>query len=143
MNAIGTVPGAGNSTSILHYQFTDAFPFPAGRDADGILYYRLRQTDFDGKYQYSGIVAVTVSSSNKLEILALNKNGNESSIQYFISSPSGKPFNIEVTDRIGRVIVTKSSVERSGTINCSQFASGIYLFRVFDGDGYSVKKFVY
>lgn len=39
---IGTVPGAGNSTSLMYYKFTDSDPL------DGVSWYRLRQTDFDG-----------------------------------------------------------------------------------------------
>lgn len=49
---IGTVDGAGNSTSILQYQHPDNNPYR------GISYYRLRQTDFDGQFSYSPPVAV-------------------------------------------------------------------------------------
>jgi hypothetical protein len=40
---IGMVNGAGNSTSLLNYSTIDENPFK------GISYYRLRQTDYDGK----------------------------------------------------------------------------------------------
>jgi len=46
------VEGAGNSNQILHYSCNDNNPLP------GISYYRLKQTDFDGKFSYSKIVAV-------------------------------------------------------------------------------------
>ncbi|HBS88908.1 MAG: hypothetical protein A2W91_05640 [Bacteroidetes bacterium GWF2_38_335] len=39
---VTTVKGAGNSSEILHYAVTDNEP------SDGLSYYRLRQTDFDG-----------------------------------------------------------------------------------------------
>jgi hypothetical protein len=42
----GTIEGAGNSTALLHYAYTDVSN--AGRD----LYYRLKQTDSDGKHTY-------------------------------------------------------------------------------------------
>lgn len=50
--AIGQLPGAGNSNQLLRYQFTDTQPMP------GISYYRVRQIDFDGQTDYSQTVAV-------------------------------------------------------------------------------------
>jgi hypothetical protein len=44
---IGAVPGAGTSTSTMHYEFIDHQPLI------GISYYRLRQVDFDGQFTYS------------------------------------------------------------------------------------------
>lgn len=48
--AIGRVVGAGDSQQEQRYTFADAEPLP-GRN-----YYRLRQVDFDGQFDYSGIV---------------------------------------------------------------------------------------
>jgi hypothetical protein len=47
-----TVPGAGNSNEVLYYETTDDGPLM------GVSYYRLKQTDYDGKFTYSKIVAV-------------------------------------------------------------------------------------
>jgi hypothetical protein len=46
------VTGAGNSNTILHYDAIDAIPY------SGYSYYRLKQTDFDGQFTYSNLVAV-------------------------------------------------------------------------------------
>ncbi|MCK6650293.1 MAG: DUF2341 domain-containing protein, partial [Bacteroidia bacterium] len=48
---IGTVNGAGNSSVHQNYQFIDHDPYEA------ITYYRLKQTDFDGAFSRSHIVA--------------------------------------------------------------------------------------
>ena len=62
-NAIGQVNGAGSSSTVNHYDFTD-------KDAPGmVLYYRLKQTDFNGNYEYSPIRVV-------------NNLGNEAYIIY-------------------------------------------------------------
>jgi hypothetical protein len=50
--SIGTINGAGNSDETIKYSAVDDRPFP------GVSYYRLVQTDYDGKRSYSDIVAV-------------------------------------------------------------------------------------
>jgi hypothetical protein len=40
------VNGAGNSSNILSYSTTDQIPY------NGISYYRLKQTDFNGQFEY-------------------------------------------------------------------------------------------
>jgi hypothetical protein len=46
------IPGAGNSSQTIEYYEIDNDPI------SGVSYYRLKQTDFDGKYSYSGIESV-------------------------------------------------------------------------------------
>jgi len=50
---IAEVPGAGNSNSRLEYESYDDSPL------EGISYYRLKQTDYDGQYEYFNIVVVS------------------------------------------------------------------------------------
>ena len=53
---LARVEGAGSSTEMHKYQFIDEQPF------SGISYYRLRQTDFDGKSETFKTVSVTFNS---------------------------------------------------------------------------------
>jgi hypothetical protein len=46
------VEGAGNSTSVIDYTYYDNHPL------EGVSYYRLKQTDFDGNFEYSDIVSI-------------------------------------------------------------------------------------
>ncbi|GAA0893982.1 hypothetical protein GCM10009122_36620 [Fulvivirga kasyanovii] len=48
----GVVEGAGNSEEPLSYSYTDSSPF------SGRSYYRLKQTDYDGKFEYFAPVMV-------------------------------------------------------------------------------------
>jgi len=59
-SAIGRVPGAGNSSQTLNYDFTDDEPFW------GISYYRLKQTDYDGQYSYSSIIKVSYNPDSEV-----------------------------------------------------------------------------
>jgi hypothetical protein len=50
---IGTVQGAGNSTATNYYTYTDVHPYIS------TTYYRLKQSDFDGSYQYSSVINIS------------------------------------------------------------------------------------
>lgn len=61
---IGTVPSQslnGNSNTKLNYSFVDHYP------ADDINYYRLKQTDFDGQYEYSHISKTEFRNSSPFQ----------------------------------------------------------------------------
>jgi Secretion system C-terminal sorting domain len=57
---IGQLPGAGNSSSTLFYEMKDLHPL------QGTSYYRLKQVDFDGAFDYSPIRVVTFNSNDLL-----------------------------------------------------------------------------
>jgi len=57
------IKGAGNSSSLLNYNTIDYTPY------EGISYYRLKQTDFDGQFSYSNIKSFSFSLTyDKIEI---------------------------------------------------------------------------
>jgi hypothetical protein len=53
---LDNVPGKGWSDAKTDYQFVDEFPPLIG----GLLYYRIKQVDFDGRFALSKVVAVRV-----------------------------------------------------------------------------------
>lgn len=53
------VTAAGNSSSILNYATTDENSY------SGLLYYRLKQIDFDGHFSYSTVKAIDFSDLEK------------------------------------------------------------------------------
>lgn len=72
-------PGAGNSSNQLYYSLID-------RDVDKVInYYRLKQTDYDGKFEYSDIISIDNRESNiKKEVIkTINILGQEIDIQYY------------------------------------------------------------
>lgn len=54
---VETIDGAGNSSSLLRYSTLDPKPY------DNISYYRLKQTDFDGQFEYSAIETVNIKQT--------------------------------------------------------------------------------
>ena len=57
---IGYVDGAGNSNAVLEYSYTDS--------ETGKAYYRLKQLDYDGEFEYSDIV---VAKGNRREVMSV------------------------------------------------------------------------
>ena len=50
------IQGAGNSNHTLHYEAID------NNQMNGLVYYRLKQTDFDGEFRYSEIILVEMNT---------------------------------------------------------------------------------
>ena len=99
--SIGEVKGAGNSREELDYTFIDAFPLA------GISYYRLKQTDFDGKYSYSEIRAVGFDSeSSELRVFPNPTKGNA----LFVELPEGATdiASFDVMDVNGKSVFRKT-----------------------------------
>ena len=94
---VGIVDGAGNSISTLNYSLIDNRPF------DGVTYYRLTQTDFDGNHQSFGLISVTRISKGALKVIKItNLLGQEVPeeypgviIYYFSDGSAVKRYNIK------------------------------------------------
>ena len=57
---ITNMDGAGNSTELLSYATQDLYPL------NGVSYYRLKQTDFDGAFEYSDLRVVILGADDEL-----------------------------------------------------------------------------
>ena len=102
---LAKVKGAGNSSQTLHYNAVDANPL------SGISYYRLKQTDFDGNYTYSNIVAIEQSTD---DILGINfsvfpnpSNGKFIGLRSNINYLPKTEIVIVVVDIFGRKLYSK------------------------------------
>lgn len=91
---IGEVAGAGTTTEPQNYSFTHHTP------SAGINYYRLKQVDFDGTFEYSKVIAINAPGSN--DVFAFPNPAREKiSVQYDQSKGAG---NIQLLDALGRRI---------------------------------------
>ena len=129
---VGQVKGSGTSTVGHSYKLTDDEPFL------GISYYRLKQTDFDGRFTYSKIVPVTVEQterSYKVIVYPNPTNGSEINIEMIGFSGLGL-VPLIINDLVGREIVNTtvtaenktSSVKRVIHFN-SVLPPGMYILR--------------
>ncbi len=94
----GYVTGAGNSNDLLNYKYRDI-----GVN-EGIWYYRLKQTDYDGSYKYYQPVSVELSNNKKsTEFIKVGNNNNNINI---IVKNSKYPSMLIITDIRGIIIDT-------------------------------------
>jgi hypothetical protein len=70
-SSIATVKGAGNSNTVRSYAVTDA------ELKNGMSYYRIKQTDFDGKSTYSVVICFNYTPSTGLTVCPNPSNSGE------------------------------------------------------------------
>ena len=118
---VGIVPGAGNSSSLLHYSLVDEAPLP------GIAYYRLKQTDMDGTFAHSDMVPAQCAKGNTINAL-LYPNPTLEDITLEI--PGGKdPLSYTVYNAMGAQ-VGSGAVTGRAVLHAAELANGIYVIRL-------------
>lgn len=128
--SFANINGAGNSTSTINYIMQDNHPY------NGLTYYRLKQTDFNGNYSYSKVISIESKVSN-VELSNVRPNPTTNDIMFdFYSSTSGK-LNIQVIDFTGRIVINEDVYVTDGktTLNgkMNDLAKGIYSLKVTFG----------
>jgi hypothetical protein len=127
---IGIVKGAGNSTEVLTYTFTDLKPLP------GKVFYRLRQTDYDGHFTDSHWVVIEVAATQ--HVLSVVPNPAHTNVELFYSLPFSEPCEVSIWDMNGRVVKKFNVSGREGLnrsrIDLSDVPAGIYLIRLAGDD---------
>lgn len=126
---IGTVQGAGNSSTIKNYSFTD-YPLEAlNPESETFIYYRIKQTDYDGNFDYSSITSVFIAPVG-FYISELFPNPADNMTNVFVSSSDETSLSVIQYNSMGQKIsssvflLTKGSNQVS--LNVSNFIQGIY-----------------
>jgi len=131
---VTTVDGSENSSTTLTYTSVDITPYK------GISYYRLKQTDFDGQFEYSQIRSVNLNdvSNNEIKIYPNPVKSGEN--LFYSIGPNLKLISIEIIGSTGEVI--NKGLSLNDSINLSNLASGIYYIKFYTVDNVFIKKIV-
>jgi len=139
----GTVNGAGNSSLEKKYEFIDKSEF-AVRNPE-LLYYRIKQVDYDGKYEFFGPVSVSVSPSDEWELILQNIPA-EKELTGTLIVPKDAQVVIEVIDFLGRTAQNDMFNAIKGLnflqIDLSNIEQGAYFVKIYNQRNNIVKKFV-
>ena len=132
---IGTVMSKGNAIIDQHYEFLHLKPQP------GISYYRLKQTDLDGKYTYSKIISLTVNPALTRASIYPVPAKNVITINFgtMISKGEIKIYSSDMKlvkqEKINGPAITKE-------INISKLPGGIYFARYTHGPSIETLQFI-
>lgn len=128
------------SSGIKNYRYVDNNP------VQGINYYRLKQMDFNGDFQYSDVVSV--KNNNKVSPISLYPNPislNEQ-VNVFVDTEKESQANVRVYSISGAVITTNKHYLNEGLnklkIQTSDLAEGIYIISVEMGTEVYNKRLV-
>jgi len=133
--SISRVIGAGNSTKTLNYSFVHQ------NLLDGISYYRLKQTDYNGKTSYSHKEAVEFNSKNNLIFdIYPNPFSGETT---FRTNKNLKDASLVVYDTQKLVKQIENISGKTFTLKRDNLQSGPYWIKlVQDGEVIAIKKIV-
>lgn len=139
-SGIATVDGAGNSSTVREYTCNDYTP------AQGINYYRIKQTDFNGQYDFSGTIALYISANGmSVGIAPTLVKGN--SVQIFFSGLRNRRADILLSDITGKLLKRENIIVRSDNEHITfRFSAGlpraVYLLTVSMPDFQHTEKIV-
>jgi hypothetical protein len=136
---IATVDGAGNSSANLQYQYMDHQPL------DGVSYYRLKQTDYDGNYSYSSLKTVSINDALDLNVTIYPNptSENQSSFVNFIGNAE-ELISLAIYDISGKIIYQKEiQLLASGNTTIElkhHFSAGMYFINATSKSGTSYNQ---
>jgi len=126
---IGFVQGNGTTTNPHSYSFTDE------ELLSGVYQYRLKQIDYDGSFNYSGIVELNLIAVNDFRLEQNYPNPFNPSTTISYQLPKAEFVTVKIFDAIGNEVKTivkenKPAGVHEVNFDASQLSSGIYLYRI-------------
>lgn len=135
------IAGAGTSIFSIDYSAYDVSPYAE------ITYYRLKQTDYNGAFTYSNIIALS-NSMNDLSVTNLRPNPTSSDIRFDLYSPLRGKATVQLMDYLGRMVsdelVNITEGNTAVDVKMSELPKGVYSLKVsFSSTGFvSITKVV-
>lgn len=140
---IGEVDGMGNSVETTYYTYEDHNP------SLGVQYYQLKQTDFDGAYEYSKIIRVSYQEHMSQFEVTVFPNPVSTSYDFAVqinSSNKESSVSISIFDMLGRehyrAIVEAESALNEIKISKASLSAGIYIVSVQQADKITKKRII-
>ncbi len=124
---IATTNAKGNSNTYANYTYLDTKPLK------GLNYYRLKQTDLDGKFEYSKTVSVTIKNEG-IAFQRIYPNPFANVLNVNILSDYNEQAEFIVYDAQGKIVLQKTVPIQIGLnkteIETANLAKGVYNLRV-------------
>jgi hypothetical protein len=135
--SIGFVSGNGTTFETQDHTFTDIAPLK------GINYYRLRQTDIDGRSYLSPVVTVEMPEFQSLSNFKIVPNPVQNGeLTLYIPNEDMEQATLEIYNAVGQLIRTQVLTSNQATISVSDLSKGMYLFTLNLDGQQSVEKVI-
>ena len=141
-NEILKVNGAGNSDNLMEYFEVDLKPLK------GRSYYRLKQTDFDGKFSYSNVAPVSNSSDIEMDLLIYpNPMTINQELNFRVEGLKNNTVIVVIREIRGEEVFSKRVLvdsDQNVSINISEgkLSQGTYFVTIFSDDKEYSKKLI-
>jgi hypothetical protein len=138
-NQIGFVNGNNNSSVERSYSSIDQNP------VTGNNYYRLKQIDLNGAFEYSTIEVVKFAKSKIAEV-SFYPNPVKQNLQVNVSEVNTNNAVVNIINNLGQIVITKTVPKTSGNsilnLNLAALNDGVYYLHLIDGKDKTIEKFV-
>jgi hypothetical protein len=132
---LSSVASKGNATTTQNYEYLHVNPGP------GTSYYRLKQTDIDGKYTYSKIITLTINNTLVRSSVYPVPAKNIITVNFGSIVTKGD-IKIFSTDMKLIKLETINGLSVKKDINISGLPSGVYVIRYFNGSVAETHRFI-
>lgn len=134
---IGKIQGSGNSQSTIEYSFIDESP------NIGLNYYRLKQVDFDGQFEYSKVITVNFDRKNSDDLEVFPNPTSAFADILLPESLTDRETVITLHDFAGReVLRRKEQPSNSVRLELEGLPAGYYTINVRSGNETFIKPLV-
>jgi endonuclease I len=136
--SIARIKSKGNSNKLITYFFSDA-NFYNKLVGNGVVVYRLKQTDFDGNFSYSKIVQLAVAETNQISVV--NPIGSN---LILIADKPGEEATITMRNLEGTIVFeTKITLLPETIIHLeNELLPGMYILLVVQGSSQHTLKII-
>jgi len=135
------ITGNGTSTNRNVYSYMDESVI------SGVYYYRLKQVDFDGSFEYLNVIAVDLGIPEQFLLEQNYPNPfNPKTIIAFKTAAEGQ-ISLKVYDVLGNEVATLLDEQKPAgsydvELDASQLTSGIYFYKLTAGEFSSTRKMI-
>ena len=136
---IATISGAGNSSTIKQYSFTDI-------NSPGSCYYRLSQTDYNGAITQFTPITINCKENSDFNFVGALPNPADNELNVIFTDILSENIQLTITDMLSQTITTKTITSEPGlnkiTLDVTDYSVGMYMVKLNNGNKSFMKKIV-
>jgi len=133
----------GNSSSLLQYSFPDMNP------VNGLAYYRLKQTDFDGTSTHSDLIAIQPEITENVDFRMFPNPNTDNAFRVALQGLQAyETFNISIVDFYGKTVYSNhAQTDATGNLFSyvvpqGRMQAGVYIVNVSGDSGNHSQRLV-